>query len=894
MTQEIKVSVIIPVYNVEEYLCDCLNSLVKQTIDKNEMEVLLIDDGSTDSSLEICHKYEEKYPFFKVFAKQNEGVSFTRNFGIKNAIGKYILYLDSDDQLTPESVKSIVDFFDEVYDEVDLVTYFIQPYKDGAFLQPHNRYKNLLTHSDVYDLEKHPYIVQTTMNICVKNLKENNIFFNTDMRIQEDQEYINRILMDKLKIGYCAQATYLYNRSNESSAVSTKFHAYYIFESSMSYFEDLFSKFEDAVPKYFQAVFFHDLRWKLVAKVLFPFHYPKEAFDRAIERIKNLLSRVDVDIITKNPSINKLHIHYWLALKPNVHPQPYVNKNYLSIVADGKTVTKMTNYSIRIIKIEQTDNNCFAIRGVIENGIYNYIDEEPEFYAIENYSTKKRVKVFPSKFSYVSSNIKTNKVYGFNYIINPDEVEAISFLGVIDSFEFKVRITFAGKAVFKHAVCDYTYARGNCLISYKNEHITFQKFTKDTLFATEKQLLRSKNQRPYVLELKERAIDYRYSHRVWLYSDLATVEKDNGYYQFINDWDKDDGIERYYVYTRPLANIEHLFTKEQQKKLIEFGSEKHKLLYLSAEAIISSFFGRASISPFKLDKEELDFYDVQHFKIFYLQHGVLHASFKEKYSAENGECDKIVVSTNFEIENLTKKYAFRENDLIKSGMPRYEKIDRTKAAKNRILFAPSWRSYLASSVSSNVYHISESGFKASDYYKNFNAFLTDPRLQKLLEENDIILDVKLHPIINNIANTLFNIQSTHINFVAHDVELSDYKAFITDFSSFVFDYAYLCRPVLYFVPDYPQFLSGMNLYRKLDLDWEDAFGAFVVNPDDAFLELEKIFKNDFEAAEPYKNRMSNFYLPINNCCQKIYKAIKQAVKLEYPDQDSTTASTQMI
>lgn len=894
MKPELKVSVIVPVYNVEEYLCDCLNSLVNQTIDKSQMEVLLIDDGSKDSSLEICQRYEEKYPFIKAFSKQNEGVSFARNFGIKNAQGKYILYLDSDDQLTPESIKSIVELFDEIYDEVDLVTYFIQPYKDGAFLPAHNRYKKLLTHSGVYDLEEHPYIVQTTMNICVKNLKENNIYFNTDMRIQEDQEYINRILMNKLKIGYCAQATYLYNRSNEGSAVSTKFHAYYIFESSISYFENLFSQFEDSVPKYFQAVFFHDLRWKLTAKVLYPFHYPKAEFDRAVGRIQNLLSRVDVDIITKNPSIHKLHIHYWLALKPNVLPQPFVSKNYLSVVANGKTISKQSNYVIRLIKIEQTDNNRFAIRGVIENGIYNYIDDEPELYAIENYTTKKRIKLYPSKFSYVASNIKTNRVYGFDYIINPDEVHAVSFLGVIDSYEFKAHITFAGKVVFKHTFREYAYARGNCLISYQNEHITFQKFTKDTLFATEKQLLKSKIQRPYVLELKEKAIDYRYSHRVWLYSDLSTVEKDNGYYQFINDWDKNDGIERYYVYSRPLAEISHLFTEKQQEKLVEFGSDRHKLLYLSAEAIISSFFGRASISPFKLDKEELDFYDVQHFKIFYLQHGVLHASFEEKYSAENGECDKVVVSTNFEIENLTKKYAFREQDLIKSGMPRYELIDKTKAAKNRILFAPSWRSYLASTVSSNVYHIDEGSFKSSDYYKNFNAFLTSPRLQKLLEENDIILDVKLHPIINNIAKNLFDIKSKHINFVASDVELSDYKAFITDFSSFVFDYGYLCRPVLYFVPDYPQFLSGMNLYRHLDLKFEDAFGPFVETPDDAVFELEKIFENNFQAAEPYKTRMSEFYLPIENCCEKIYESIKEAVKLEYPAEDSATATTQMI
>lgn len=79
---EYKVSVIIPVYNAQQQLKQCLDSLVAQTIDHKQMEVLLINDGSTDQSLEICRKYEEQYTFFEVFSKENEGVSKTRNLGI--------------------------------------------------------------------------------------------------------------------------------------------------------------------------------------------------------------------------------------------------------------------------------------------------------------------------------------------------------------------------------------------------------------------------------------------------------------------------------------------------------------------------------------------------------------------------------------------------------------------------------------------------------------------------------------------------------------------------------------------------------------------------------------------------------------------------------------------
>ena len=89
-----RISVIVPIYNVEEYIESCLQSLVEQTIDKKDLEVLLINDGSPDESEKICKKYAEKYPFFKLFSKENEGLSKTRNFGIKHAQGKYFVFLD--------------------------------------------------------------------------------------------------------------------------------------------------------------------------------------------------------------------------------------------------------------------------------------------------------------------------------------------------------------------------------------------------------------------------------------------------------------------------------------------------------------------------------------------------------------------------------------------------------------------------------------------------------------------------------------------------------------------------------------------------------------------------------------------------------------------------------
>ena len=108
------------------------------------------------------------------------------------------------------------------------------------------------------------------------------------------------------------------------------------------------------------------------------------------------------------------------------------------------------------------------------------------------------------------------------------------------------------------------------------------------------------------------------------------------------------------------------------------------------------------------------------------------------------------------------------------------------------------------------------------------------------------------------------------------VDLEDYDMFITDFSSFVFDYGYLNRPVLYFVPDYNEFKSGMGHYRELDLPFEDAFGPLTTDADSAVKEILKVAANNFVPEEVYGKRMEEFYVPMNgDCCENLYKYVME-------------------
>ena len=112
----VKLSIIVPIYNAGKYLDECISSIVSEMND--EMELLLINDGSRDDSLNICKKYESKN--VKIFDNQNHGVSYTRNFGINKAKGEYLSFVDADDFLYPNWGALAKEVFDG-QDDYDII-----------------------------------------------------------------------------------------------------------------------------------------------------------------------------------------------------------------------------------------------------------------------------------------------------------------------------------------------------------------------------------------------------------------------------------------------------------------------------------------------------------------------------------------------------------------------------------------------------------------------------------------------------------------------------------------------------------------------------------------------------------------------------------------------------
>jgi glycosyltransferase involved in cell wall biosynthesis len=122
MTGEAEVSVIVPIYNIDQYIEQCISSIIMQTYDK--LQIVLVDDGSTDRSGQICDQYQKKDVRIVVIHKQNEGLVPARKTGLLAATGKYICYVDGDDWIEPDFIEHLLAGMERAGTELSVADYF--------------------------------------------------------------------------------------------------------------------------------------------------------------------------------------------------------------------------------------------------------------------------------------------------------------------------------------------------------------------------------------------------------------------------------------------------------------------------------------------------------------------------------------------------------------------------------------------------------------------------------------------------------------------------------------------------------------------------------------------------------------------------------------------------
>ena len=243
----IKFTIIIPVYNVEKYLEECLESIYKIKLDNKE--IILVNDGSTDNSLKILEKYKEKYPYqTKLITQENQGLSEARNTGIRNASGEYILFIDSDDFIEPKVTE---EFFKTAYSyKTDiLIGDYLEYFSDEDIRKrKHYSLSNEIEKDGLFFIENGVknkcFEVVAWKNVYKKDfLLGNNSFFKKGL-LHEDILFTLIAFYYAKKVRYFNDKEFYYYRKNNTSSIMNKIskvnyqHLLYILNSLLKFISE--------------------------------------------------------------------------------------------------------------------------------------------------------------------------------------------------------------------------------------------------------------------------------------------------------------------------------------------------------------------------------------------------------------------------------------------------------------------------------------------------------------------------------------------------------------------------------------------------------------------------------------------------------------------------------
>ena len=265
---KIQVSIVVPVYNVESYLERCVESLLKQDI-LDQIEILLIDDGSTDQSGAICDEYAKQNPQISVYHKENGGLSDARNFGLDRANGEYILFVDSDDFIELNSCSSLLDEAHAL--DAELVIGKMQPMRSTKAMERYERIaEERFECHKIYTgkayltgcLEGGALRVEAGRHFYKREFLQSNQFRFKKGILHEDEEFTPRILLKAERVVLTDLAFYHYDNTRSGSIMNSTSMSMKKIQDRIATYEEQRKFYQSVSPRRLRRLLEDDLSWK--------------------------------------------------------------------------------------------------------------------------------------------------------------------------------------------------------------------------------------------------------------------------------------------------------------------------------------------------------------------------------------------------------------------------------------------------------------------------------------------------------------------------------------------------------------------------------------------------------------------------------------------------------
>ncbi|WML24854.1 CDP-glycerol glycerophosphotransferase family protein [Neobacillus sp. OS1-33] len=880
-------SVIMAIYNVEEYLEEAIDSVINQTLDfSHHIQIILVNDGSLDNSGDICESYALNYPQNIIYIKKdNNGASSARNAGLKLATGKYINFLDPDDTLSPKTLTSVYKFFEEKGNEIDVVSIPMEFF--GLETGPH-LLNNKFTKKRIINILDEPKNIQLSApSSFIKQAATKDHFFNESMKYAEDTEWLTKIILEKKQYGVVPKGQYNYRRRSDTSSATqsgkrdSKWYNEYLKKFQLEMINYSLEKF-GKVPKYIQYMLAYDIQWRINIsdnEGILNNTEKSEFFDL----LARILEYIDVEVILDQNNLNLQRKNFLLSLKTSNS-----EKNlYKTIFLKDDVLLQCGNNIINSLKKQKLTLELLYI----ENEVL-YI--EGNFGSLFDKSDLQVIAEVGSEIYY--SKIIERKPYNI-YVLGRLIKEYLGYRleiplsKVKNKEEIKLKIGFGNKLIkvdykfgplsrINNSKWSY-FTSQNLGIYYKKSKKSFVVFKNDIKVQRIlerfilKKLLRSKKvgaRKAFIVRLIYRILlNLKGEKQVWLFLDRLNKADDNAEALFEYAMDQKDGIKKYFIINNQSEDFNRL---KKIGPVVSYGSYKHKLLHLLSDNIISSHADEYVINPFQKMKKYYN--DLFKFNYVFLQHGITKDDISGWLNKYKKNISLFITSAKQEYDSIINgSYNYEEKNVALTGFARFDKLENND--KRQIVIMPTWRNYLVHKIDplTGERPYSDS-FRESAYFENFNSLLGDENLVKAAEKYNYQIVFFPHP---NIRQQLkdFNI-NPKIKITKLEESYRQYfnesSLLITDYSSVAFDFAYLKKPLLYFQFEKNHLEEGYFNYETM------GFGEIIDNKDDLVNTIISYMESNCVMPINYVKRVESFYpFTDENNRKRIYDAIRQINQL---------------
>ena len=872
-------SIVMAVYDVEEYLEEAIISLEEQTIGfESNVQLILVNDGSPDNSEEICLKYKDKYPNNIVYIKkENGGVSSARNAGMEFVEGKYINFMDADDKMQIDALFKVGFFFERNEREVDVVNiplFFFEAQKGF-----HPLYKNV-KNDCIVDIEKEfTRIILHTNASFVKAEAMQELRFDEDLKQSEDAKFITTVLLEKNKYGLVCSTKYLYRkRNNGSSAIDNakKSREWYTdrLDKFFMYCINLsIEKFGEVIP-YIQYLIIYDLRWPLQLESL---EYAdlseneKEVFKCTVHRI---LQYID-DKIINSPQPLPLKIWNKLFMLEKKYGADFIKQSFdFSFIADtgffkvNENILQEFKHVLLGVQFVGIRDNKLLIEGFSE---FTLADQCYEICASYG-EVYEKAEMFHRKDKDIEiwDEVAFERT-GFKFEIDLDKClnTPVKITIKVDNKFITPNIWMDKFVRLYHWTGNSYFADNGYLVVYKYRSFIVLKNTIKNSIGREyrffKELKERKNTKIAIIRILLIILKKMKIRPIWMFMDRVDRADDNAEHLFKYSVKKPDKIKRYFVLQKSSLDWDRL---SKIGSVVKWGSLKHKILYILADNLISAYSGEGI--NVLLGGKALYLRNIADFKFIFLQHGITKDDLSKIFGKYNSNISMFVTAANEEYKSiLFGNYYYNENIVRLTGFPRYDNLKNND--QNQIFIVPTWDvSLVGPRDSKTLRRKYNPKFKESEYFIKYNTLINDFEILSLAKQNNYKLIFAIHP---ELTEQLMDFErNDYVDFfkegMSYQKILNESSLLVTDFSSIAFDFAYMKKPVLYFQWKKNHRPEGYFNYETM------GFGKICNEYDALKKEVKTMIKNGCIMEEKYKERVDNFYaFTDRDNCKRVYDEI---------------------